>query len=122
MGPALQIIRGFILAIVLWFFRNTLLMSKYGFLKIALLIFGLSYISTIGPALGSFEGYIYTTFPLEYHLLGIPETIIYICLFSCLLFFWYKFNKRIFTLIAIVMIAMLLITSVLGFLQALKII
>jgi len=122
LGPTLQILRGIIIAFILWFFRDTLLKGKFGFLKIALLIFGFSYISTIGPALGSFEGYIYTTFPIQYHFLGIPETIIYVTIFSCSLFFWYKLNKKIFSTIAIVLVIALILTNILGYLQATKII
>jgi hypothetical protein len=121
-GPALQIIRGLGMAFILWFFRKTLLESKYGFLKIILLIFGLSYLFTIGPSPGSFEASIYTTFPLAFYYLWIPETAIYVGIFSLYLFFWYTYEKKIFNLISIIFIIMLIIVTILGLLQSFGII
>jgi hypothetical protein len=121
-GPSLQIFRGMVISLILWFFRKNLLEGKYGFLKIFLLIFGLSYFSTIGPSMGSFEAFIYTTFPVEYNFIGLPETLIYVSLFSLILFFWYKFEKKLFTILSIVLTALLVITNILVLLNTLKII
>ena len=122
LGPILQIFRGVIIALTLWHFRKILLDGKFGFLKIALLIIGLSYISTIGPVRGSFEGYVFTTFSLEYHLLGIPETLIYVSIFSVFLFYWYRLEKRSFSIMAVVWLAALAVSSALGVLRALTLI
>lgn len=120
-GPALQIIRGIIIALVLLPFRNIFLNEHFGAVKLAWLLLGLSFISTIGPAPGSFEGYIYTILPIQYHLLGIPETIIYVSLFSFFIGIWYKYNKSLFTILSIVIVLLILLMSAMGLLKAIGI-
>jgi len=117
LGPGLNIIRGIILGLVLLPVRNMILGDK-GFLKLALLIFGLSVISTIGPTPGSFDGYIYTKLPVQYHLLGIPETLLYVAMFVGIPFFWYKTEKKYLNVIAIVLVTLILLMSFAGYMQA----
>lgn len=117
LGPGLNIIRGFILGFFLLSVRTMILGDK-GFLKLALLTFGLSFISTIGPTPGSFDGYIYTKLPVQYHLLGIPETLIYVAMFSGIPWLWYKYDKKYFNVIAIVLVALIMLMSFAGYLQA----
>ena len=50
-------------------------------MKLGVIILGLSLLSTIGPTMGSFEGYIYTKIPYMYQMLGYPEAILYVLLF-----------------------------------------
>ena len=118
LGPMLQIIRGFIIGLVLSPLRKCFIEDKNGFLKLALLIFGLSAVSTIGPTPGSFEGIVYTILPIQYHLLGIPETIIYIILFTVILKFSYKNNKRWVSVLPIVLVCIIFIFSILGYFAA----
>jgi hypothetical protein len=95
LGAGLQIFRGVIIALVLLPFKE-ILISRSGWIKLAGLILGLSYISTIGPTFGSFEGYIFTKIPLQYHLLGIPEALIYVFLFTISFYLWYKKPNKAF--------------------------
>jgi len=118
LGPSLQIFRGIIIALVLIPFKNIILNDRFGILKMAGLIFGLSFISTIGPTPGSFEGYIYTILPLQYHLLGIPETILYISLFSVFIGGWYKYNKPVINILSIIFTLLIVLMSVMGYLKA----
>ena len=114
LGPSLQIIRGILIALILLPFKE-IIISKHGWIKLAGLVFGLSYISTIGPTFGSFEGYIYTKIPCQYHLLGIPETLFYVFLFSFLLFAWYKKPVRIWNIIIIILIVIIILMSIMGY-------
>lgn len=118
-GPTLQIIRGIVMALALWLVRKPLLQGKWGWAKLALLLVGLSYIATIAPGPGSFDGYIFTTFPLSTHTLGIPEMLIYVLVFSVFLYYWYQTEKKLLTVIALVMLVVIIITGVLGVLAAL---
>ncbi len=118
LGPMLQLIRGLIIGLVLFPFRSCFLENKNGFLKLALLIFGLSAVSTIGPTPGSFEGIIYTILPIQYHLLGIPETIIYILLFIVILNYSYNSNKRWVSILPVVLVCIIFIFSILGYFAA----
>jgi hypothetical protein len=117
LGPGLNIIRGIILGLILLTVRNMILGDK-GFLKLAILILGLSFISTIGPTPGSFEGYIYTKLPFQYHLLGIPETLLYVAMFVGIPYLWYKTEKKYFNVIAIVLVVLILLMSFAGYMQA----
>ncbi len=117
LGPSLNILRGVIIGFVLLPFRAVIL-GDNGFLKLALLTLGISYISTIGPTPGSFEGYIYTKLPVQYHLLGIPETLLYVSLFAGIPWFWYKSEKKYFNGIAIALVVLILLMSVTGYLMA----
>jgi hypothetical protein len=119
-GPLLQIIRGVIIGLVLLPFRTVLFEEKHGFWKLFLLILGLSYISTIGPTPGSFEGYIYTILPVKYHLLGIPETILYTTLFSALLIIQNKYEKKLFFVLSVIFCSLIGIMSLFGILQSLQ--
>jgi hypothetical protein len=118
LGPVLQIFRGIIIALVLLPIKKVFIDEKKGILKLALLIFGISSFSTIGPTPGSFDGIIYTILPIEYHLLGIPETGLYISLFC--LFIWgsYKINRKYISVISIVIILLISIMGIMGFLYA----
>lgn len=116
LGPALQVIRGLILALVLYPFRSVIL-GKNGFWKLSFLIFGLSLISTIGPTPSSFDGIIYTILPFKYHLLGLPEAILYIALFVGILALCYKVNKRYLDIIFIVVTLLIVIMMVMGYIS-----
>jgi len=59
-GPVLQIFRGLVFSIALWFFKDSFIYKEYGWAKLWLLIIGLSVLSTTGPTPGSIEGIIYT--------------------------------------------------------------
>ncbi len=117
LGPGLNVLRGIILGIILLSVR-TIILGEKGFLKLAILTIGLSFISTIGPTPGSFEGYIYTKLPLQYHLLGIPETLVYVALFAGIPYVWYKAEKKYFNIIAIVLVLLILLMSFAGYMQA----
>lgn len=120
-GPLLQIVRGMIIGLALFPFRKIFLEEKNGALKLMLVIFGISFFSTIGPTPGSFEGYIYTVLPVQYHLLGIPEATIYTVLFSVFVVFWYRHEKKYFTVLSIIMTVLIALMSILGVMQAMGI-
>jgi len=120
-GPGLQIIRGIILGLILYPFISIFLKSPYGWLKFWILNFGLSYILTISAAVGSFEGIIYTNIPLNTHLLGLPEILLYTTLFTVILWGWYKRPIKAFNILAIVLTALIALMSILGVLASLGI-
>jgi len=95
-----------------------MILGDKGFLKLAILTLGMSFISTIGPTPGSFEGYIYTKLPVQYHLLGIPETLLYVAMFAGIPYLWYKTEKKYFNVIAIVLVVLILLMSFAGYMQA----
>ena len=121
-GPGLQVIRGVLLSFFLFPFRTIFFETKNGWIKFWLLSFGLSYFLTISAATGSFEGFIYTTIPMKYHFIGIPEILLYLTLFTFFMWRWYKRPKKIFNIISFILVSLILLMSFMGVLAAIGII
>jgi hypothetical protein len=119
LGPVLQIFRGIIIALVLLPLRKTFFEEKRGLVKLGIIIIGLSLLSTIGPVMGSFEGYIYTKIPYMYQILGYPEAVIYVLLFTGILKISIKYEQRkIITVLSIVIMALILLMGIMGYAMA----
>jgi hypothetical protein len=119
LGPSLQIFRGMLLALILLPLRKTFFEEKHGLIKLGIIILGLSLLSTIGATMGSFEGYIYTKIPFKYQLLGYPEAIIYVFLFTGILGVSIKYSDRkIVTVLSIIVVLLIGLMSIMGFLMA----
>lgn len=121
-GPGLQIIRGLLLSLFLFPFITIFTNTKKGWLKFWLLLFGLSYLLTFAAAIGSFEGFIYTNFPITSHLLGLPEVFLYLTIFTVLMWGWYKKPNKIFNILSIVLVSLIALMSIMGVLASLGII
>jgi hypothetical protein len=118
-GSILQIPRGVLIALFLLPIRKVFFNEKYGLLKLGLMVFGFSAISTIGAVWASYEGYIYFKLPLEIHLKGYPEIILYILLFIGLLYISQKFeHKKIVTILSIVLMFLSSVFSIIGYMSA----
>jgi hypothetical protein len=117
-GPGLQVVRGFCLSLVLYPFRSVFVDSKYGWGKFWLLLFGLSYLFTFAAATGSFEGFIYTTFSVETHVIGILEVLLYLSIFTAALWAWYAKPRRAYTAVSLTLVVLIVLMSVLGTLAA----
>jgi len=119
LGPLLQIFRGIIIALILLPLRKTFFEEKNGLLKLGLITIGLSFLSTIGPTIGSFEGYIYTKIPYMYQILGYPEAIIYVSLFLGILAVSIKYaHKKIITILSIIIMILICLMSIMGYMMA----
>ena len=82
-GPAVQLLRGLIIALVLLPFRDVL-RRRHGWLWLWLLLIGIGIVSTSAAAPSSIEGLVYTKLPLWYHAIGLPEMLIQTLAFSAL--------------------------------------
>ena len=119
LGPVLQIFRGILLALVLLPLRKVFFEEKNGLMKLGVIILGLSLLSTIGPTMGSFEGYIYTKIPYMYQMLGYPEAILYVLLFIGILHVSIKYaHRRIITLLSILIMALICFLGIMSFVMA----
>ena len=81
-GPAFQILRGLLFGFILLLFKTSVIETKYGWLKLWIIIAGLGIINTPGPAPSSIEGIIYTQLPMEVHIKGAFEILCQTLLFS----------------------------------------
>jgi hypothetical protein len=119
LGPLLQVFRGIIIALILLPLRKIFFEEKYGLLKLGLIVIGLSLLSTIGPTMGSFDGYIYTKIPYMYQILGYPEAIIYVLLFIGILYLSIKYaHKKIITILSIFIMILICLMSIMGYAMA----
>ncbi|WP_247233639.1 hypothetical protein [Telluribacter sp. SYSU D00476] len=121
-GPGLQVIRGVLLSFFLFPFRTIFFETEKGWIKFWLLSFGLSYLLTLSAAPGSFEGVVYTTIPLRYHLIGLPESLLYLTLFTLLMWGWYRYSRKIVDIVAITLVSLIVLMSLMGVLAALGLI
>lgn len=122
LGPALQIIRGLIMALVLLPLRKVFTEEKYGYFKLWLLVIGLSVFSTFAAAMGSIDGFIYTNVPIIEQITGYPEAFLWSTLFVGILWAFYKYEKKAINIIAIIWVVLVIIMSITGYLDALGII
>jgi len=106
-------------ALILLPLRKTFFEEKYGLLKLALIVFGFSIVSTYGAVITSFEGLIYLKVPLSYHIKGIPEGLIWLSIFIGILFVSIKYShKKLVTILSIIIMSLISFMSILGFLMA----
>jgi hypothetical protein len=111
-GPALQLVRGTLFAVVLWPLAS-LLVEKNWLLLWGLLV-GLAVLGAAGPAPGSLEGAIFTTLPARLHLAGLPEVLLQTAAFSFLLVHWCRYPARWKTITSVVGVTLIALMSVLG--------
>ena len=119
LGPALQFIPGAALALILYPFRGIFLTGRGGWLRLLLLIGGLSLFNPQVPGPGNFEGLLYTNFSPAEHALGLPEQICYSILFSGGLCLWHRRPGRAWNVAAAAALILIALMSLLGTLSAL---
>jgi len=113
-GPILQVVRGLVFAVSLWYFRSNFLNADYGWLKLWGLLVGLAVLSTVGPAPGSIEGMIYTKIPIDTQLRGYIEAVPQTLLMSLGMHYWYRRPGKGWNIISIVLVAIIVLLCVAG--------
>jgi len=117
-GPSLQIINGFFMSLFLFPFKTIFISGKKSWVKLFFLLLGFSFFSPQTPAPSTFEGVIYTKIPLSYHLLGIPECLVYSLIFSALLFGWYTKPKKTWNILSVIVVMLIVLISTMGVLSS----
>lgn len=115
-GPALQVVRGALFAVVLYPFRGVFLDAANGWLRLWALLVGVGILSTYAAAIGSVEGLIYTRVPLSVHLRGLPEVVAQAGVFSAMLSGWYRHPHRAWGVVLGGMSGLVVLASTLGLL------
>jgi hypothetical protein len=114
LGPSLQVLRGLIFAVVLFPFREVILESRHGWLKLWGLFLGLAIFSTAGPAAGSIEGMIYTKTPIIDQLAGLWEVVVQTLLASALFVAWHRKPARAWNICMGVLVGLIMLMSISG--------
>ncbi|MFQ3578609.1 MAG: hypothetical protein SNJ71_00530 [Bacteroidales bacterium] len=118
LGAALQLINGFFISLILYPIRKEIIGNfKTGWKKLSILVIGFTVFAPQTPGPGNLEGLIYTKIPLPIHIMSLPEAILYGLLFSLALVYWIKFDKKWMKTTSIVFIVLILLMSLLGYLD-----
>lgn len=83
-----QFVRGSLLALAIYPFATIVLERKYGWLKLAWLLWVLTSIGAVITGPGSIEGFLYTKLTISNPLIGLPEVIVQIIVFSYVFSRW----------------------------------
>lgn len=121
-GPVLQCIRGLIFAAALWYVRDGFINKRFGWLKLWGLVAGLCIFSTCAAAIGSIEGFIYTTTPVIDQVRGYFELLPQTLGFSLMIYFWYQRPGKIWNIITGIMVGLIVLMSTMGFLAGMGVI
>lgn len=108
----INIIRGIIIAIALFPFREKLFKDNFGWLYLWGLLAILSIISVYGAAPGSVEGVIYTRLPIWYHLRYLPDILLHTLTFSVLLFLWERKKSKIISIPLVIIFSFVVVMQV----------
>lgn len=92
MAALFQILRGLMIALILFPFRERIIESKFGWLMLFFILYGLTCLGAVNAKPGSIEGFIYTKLSLKDHLVGMPEVIIQSM--GIAIIFWWRERKR----------------------------
>jgi hypothetical protein len=117
-GAGLQVINGLALGVVLAPFRRVVL-GERGARHLFVLLVGLSLFSPQTPGPGNLEGLLYTKVSVGMHLASLPEVLAYSGLVSVGLGWWGRAPARWKDRTAAALVALILLMSTLGVLDAL---
>ncbi len=87
LAPVVQLVRGSLLALAIYPFRDVVIGPKRGWLKLFYLLFVLTSIGAVITGPGSIEGLLYTRFSFN-PLIGYPEIALQMLVFSWLFCAW----------------------------------
>ena len=73
---------------MLFMLRETFFATRWGWLRLWLVLVVVGIIGPMGPVPGSLEGMIYTRIPLSVQLMGLPEVVLQTLVFSRILCYW----------------------------------
>ncbi len=93
-GTLFQLIRGPIIALGIYPFRQVFLQNKWGWLYLWGLFLTLAILAPAGAAPGSIEGYVYTKLPVWFHLAYLPDITLQTLAFSGLVFIWERRREK----------------------------
>lgn len=110
-GPLFQLIRGFIFALALYPFRTVFLERKFGWLYLWGIFLAFAIFAPSSAAPGSIEGYVYTTFPISFHLMYLLEIILQTFVFSWLFVAWEKRPTKKLTIPLVTIFILILLMS-----------
>lgn len=93
-GPLFQVLRGFLLGIVFYALREVVFPKKNGWLVLWLVLLIVGIFSPFSAAPGSIEGAIYSTLPIWFHLISLPELLVQSFLLAFVTHYWVNHPEK----------------------------
>ena len=87
-GPMVQVVRGMLFGLVFYLLREVVLVRRFGWLILWVVLVFVGILSPFGAAPSSIEGVLYTNLPLWFHIIGLPEVVIQALLLAGLTHLW----------------------------------
>ena len=87
-GPLLNVVRGLLFGMVFYLLREVVLARRSGWLILWVVLVIVGILSPFGAAPSSIEGVLYSTLPLWFHIMGLPEVMIQALLLAGLTHLW----------------------------------
>jgi len=126
-GPLFQVLRGFLFGIAFYALRDLIFAKQRGWLTLWLVLLIVGIFSPFSSAPGSIEGVVYSTLPMWFHIMSLPELIVQSFLLAFLTHYLVNHPEKkwlgiIFgaLFVIIVLLALLGALSTLGFLPVPK--
>jgi len=119
-GPLFQVLRGFLFGIAFFTLRNVIFPKQRGWLTLWLVLLIIGVLSPFSSAPGSIEGVVYSTLPIWFHIMSLPELIIQSFLLASLTHYMVNHpEKRWLIILFGFLSAMIILLTLLGILSAL---
>ena len=120
-GPLFQILRGLLFGIVFYSLRDTFISRQRGWIISWLTLVIVGILSPFSSAPGSIEGIVYTTLPMWFHIMSLPELLVQSFLLAFLTHFWINHpEKKWLSLLFKISFTIIILLVLLGLLSALK--
>ena len=120
-GPLFQVLRGFLFGIAFYALRDFIFPKQRGWLTLWLVLLILGIFSPFSSAPGSVEGVVYSTLPMWFHLVSLPELIIQSFLLAALTHYWVNHpGKRWLNISLGILFTIIILLALLGILAAME--
>jgi len=93
-GPLFQVLRGFLFGIAFYALRESIFPKQRSWLTLWLVLLIVGIFSPFGASPGSIEGAVYSTLPLWFHFMSLPELIIQSFLLAFLTQYWVNHPEK----------------------------
>jgi len=119
-GPLFQVLRGFLFGIAFFALRDVIFPKQRGWLTLWLVLLIVGVFSPFSAAPGSLEGVVYSTLPMWFHLMSLPELIIQSFLLASLTHYLVNHpEKKWLSILFVALFAIIVLLTLLGALSAL---
>lgn len=119
-GPLFQVLRGFLFGSVFYVLRDILFSKPRGWTTIWLVLIFIGILSPFSAAPGSIEGVVYSTLPMWFHIMSLPELFIQSFLLAFLTHYWVNHPEKKWLSISFgIVFAIVTLLALLGILAAL---